>query len=187
MQRTTSSALEVKGRTAFAVYRRVEAYMQQADAAGTLSIGEVATRAGIEPSAIRYYESEGLLPAPRRSGGKRRYDPDILEWLSFIALAKESGFTVAEIRTLVMDFTPGSRPAARWAALATRKLGEIDVLVARAERMRDLLRIALDCGCFQLEDCTSLLAANAGPLHGRSQCVMPPIPAAAPKAVASRG
>ena len=145
---------------------------------GTLGIGEVAARAGIEPSAIRYYESEGLIPAPKRSGGKRRYDPEILEWLSFIALAKEAGFMMTEIRTLVTDFKPGSRPAARWAALAARKLEEIDALVTRAERMRAVLRIALDCGCFRLEDCASLLAANAGPLHGRSPCVMPPIPQA---------
>jgi MerR family redox-sensitive transcriptional activator SoxR len=175
MHRTASTALEVKGRVKRAAHPGVEGHMGSGSTAGTLSIGEVATRAGIEPSAIRHYESEGLIPTPRRAGGKRRYDVDILEWLSFIALAKEAGFTVAEIRTLVTDFTPGSRPAARGAALAARKLAELDARVARAERMRKLLRIALDCRCFRLEDCTALLAANAGPLHGRGPCVMPSI------------
>lgn len=138
-----------------------------------LPIGEVARRAGLEPSAIRYYESEGVIPAARRVGGQRRYDASIFEWLSLIALAKEAGFTMAEIKRLVSDFTPGTRPAARWASLAERKLAEIDALVARAERMRAVLRIALECGCFRLEDCSALLEANAGPEHGRSPCMMP--------------
>src|SRR5687767_4899649 len=55
-----------------------------------MSIGEVARRAGVEPSAIRYYESLGLLPEPPRAGGKRRYDASVLDWLSLIALAREA-------------------------------------------------------------------------------------------------
>lgn len=136
-----------------------------------IQIGEVARRAGLAPSAIRYYEKLGLLPRPALVGGKRRYDPDVLEWLSLIALAREAGFTMAEIRRLVTGFTPGTRPEARWRELATRKLAEVDAMVARAERMRAVLRVALDCGCFRLEDCTALL--DAGPLDGRSPCVLP--------------
>jgi hypothetical protein len=78
---------------------------------------------------------------------------------------------MAEIKRLVSGFTPGTRPAARWQELATRKLVEIDAMVARAERMRAVLRIALDCGCFRLEDCGALL--DAGPTDGRSPCVLP--------------
>jgi MerR family redox-sensitive transcriptional activator SoxR len=136
-----------------------------------MSIGEVARRAGLEASAIRYYESAGLLPAPARVSGRRRYDADVLEWLSLIALAREAGFTIAEIRQLVTDFTPGTRPAARWQMLAARKLAEIDAMVARAERMRAVLRVALDCGCFRLEDCSALLALD--PVDDRNPCVMP--------------
>ena len=136
-----------------------------------LSIGEVGRRSGLAPSAIRYYERLGLLPKPARVGGKRRYDVSVLEWLSLIALAREAGFTMAEIKRLVAGFTPGTRPAARWQELATRKLAEIDAMVARAERMRAVLRVALECGCFRLEDCAALLAA--GPEEGRSPCVLP--------------
>ena len=65
------------------------------------SIGEVAKRAGIAASAIRFYEAEGLIPkAPRRSG-RRMYDPSILDRLSLIELAKSAGFTMAEIKRLV--------------------------------------------------------------------------------------
>lgn len=138
-----------------------------------LSIGDVAKRSGLEPSAIRYYESEGLIPSAVRVGGKRRYDVSIFEWLSLIALAKEAGFTVSEIKGLVKDFTPGTKPAAKWAMLATRKLEEIDALVAKAERMRAVLRVALDCGCFRLEDCSALLSANTGPMGDWNPCVMP--------------
>ena len=142
-----------------------------ADATTGLRIGEVARRSGLAPSAIRYYESLGLLPKPAYDGGKRRYDASVLEWLSLIALAREAGFTMAEIKRLVSGFTPGTRPAARWQELATRKLAEIDAMVARAERMRAVLRIALDCGCFRLEDCSRLLAA--GPVDGQSPCILP--------------
>ena len=138
-----------------------------------LSIGEVARRAGVRASAIRYYEEAGLLPEPERVGGKRRYDASVFEWLSLIALAREAGFTMVEIKRLVTGFTPGTRPAAHWEELATRKLAEIDALVARAERMRAVLRVALDCGCFRLEECGALLAQSTGPVDGRRPCVMP--------------
>jgi MerR family transcriptional regulator, redox-sensitive transcriptional activator SoxR len=136
-----------------------------------LSIGEVGRRAGLRASAIRYYERLGLLPRPAREGGKRRYDDSILEWLSLIALAREAGFTMVEIKRLVSGFKPGTPPAARWKELATRKLVEIDAMVQRAERMRAVLRVALDCGCFRLEDCGALL--DAGPRDGQSPCILP--------------
>ncbi|MHB1224740.1 MAG: MerR family transcriptional regulator [Gemmatimonadaceae bacterium] len=141
------------------------------DGTAGMGIGEVARQAGLQPSAIRYYESLGLIPEPPRVGGKRRYDASVLEWLSLIALAREAGFTMKEIGQLVTGFTPGTRPAARWRELATRKLVEIDAMMARAERMRAVLHVSLDCGCFRLADCAALLAA--GPVDGRSPCVMP--------------
>jgi MerR family redox-sensitive transcriptional activator SoxR len=134
----------------------------------TLSIGEVGTRSGLRPSAIRYYERLGLLPRASRIGGKRRYDATVFEWLSLIALAREAGFTMAEIKRLVKGFTPGTAPAAKWRELAARKLVEIDEMMQRAERMRAVLRIALDCGCFRLEDCSVLLDAAA--TEGQNPC-----------------
>jgi len=136
-----------------------------------LSIGDIGRLAGIQPSAIRYYERMGLLPKPARTSGRRRYDDSVLEWLAFIALAREAGFTIAEIKRLVSGFKPGTPPATRWAELATRKLAEIDAMVARAERMRAVLKIALDCGCFRLDDCSALL--DARPIDGQSPCILP--------------
>lgn len=139
---------------------------------GGLSIGDVSARAGLRASAIRYYERLGLLPEPERAGGRRRYDESILEWLSLIALARESGFTIGEIKQLVTEFRPGSLPAKRWKELAAGKLAEIDASIARAQRMRSLLQVALDCGCFRLDDCSALL--DAPPIDGQSPCVLLP-------------
>ena len=65
-----------------------------------LTIGEVARQAGIRPSALRYYESIGLLPVPRRVNGRRRYDPAIVQQLTVLQVARQAGFTIAEIQTL---------------------------------------------------------------------------------------
>lgn len=123
-----------------------------------MTIGEVARRTGVEPSAIRYYEGLGLLPEPRRVGGKRRYDDSALDWLALIVLAREAGFTMIEVRELVVGFTPQTPPAERWQTLAARKLAELEALVARAKRMRALLQATLHCGCARIEDCGLRLA-----------------------------
>ena len=118
-----------------------------------LSIGDVARRAGLRASAVRYYESVGLLPAPRRLNGRRRYGPDVVRLLHTIRFAQDAGFSVSEIRTLFHGFEAGVRPSARWQALAARKIEELDALVARAELMREALRTGMRCGCLRIEDC----------------------------------
>jgi MerR family transcriptional regulator, redox-sensitive transcriptional activator SoxR len=72
-----------------------------------LTIGEVARRAGVRTSAIRYYEEAGLLPEPERIGGKRRYEKGILRRLALIGGAKRARFTLGEIHTLLHGFPPG--------------------------------------------------------------------------------
>ncbi len=109
-----------------------------------LTIGEVARRAGIRPSALRYYESVGLLPAPRRVGGQRLYGAGVLDQLAVIHLAQQAGFTVVEIRTLLHGFTADTPPPARWRALAERKLVEVDGLLRRVQLMKRLLEVSLD-------------------------------------------
>ncbi|GHO65486.1 hypothetical protein KSC_043780 [Ktedonobacter sp. SOSP1-52] len=69
---------------------------------------------GIRTSALRYYESMGLLPAPRRaSGGHRHYDASILELLAILRMAQQAGFTIAEMHLLVAGFD-ASTPASEW-------------------------------------------------------------------------
>lgn len=118
-----------------------------------MSIGEVAERAGIRASAIRYYESKGLLPAPRREGGKRRYDPSVLDRLGVIQLAQDAGFTLEEIRVLLHGFSTRTPASKRWRTLAERKLAEVEASIARAQTMQRMLENLMECGCIQLEDC----------------------------------
>jgi MerR family redox-sensitive transcriptional activator SoxR len=122
-----------------------------------LPIGEVARRAGIRPSALRYYESIGLMPAPKRVSGRRRYDQSTVQMLRVVQLAQQAGFTVAEIQTLLHGFAPDTPPAARWDPLARQKLQELDALIERAQRMKRILETGLHCGCMRLEDCAIVL------------------------------
>ena len=122
-----------------------------------LAIGEVARRAGIRPSALRYYESIGLLPAPKRVSGRRRYDESTVRMLKVVQLAQHAGFTVAEIQTLLHGFAPDTTPAARWQPLARKKIGELDALIERAQQMKRVLETGLNCGCLRLEDCAIAL------------------------------
>ncbi len=121
-----------------------------------LSIGEVARQAGLQPSALRYYESAGLLPPPARLSGQRRYDPGVLQRLTLIRLAQQAGFTVAEIGTLLHGFEPDTPGSARWRALAEQQLPQVDALIARAQGMKRLLEEGLRCGCLRLKDCALL-------------------------------
>ena len=118
-----------------------------------LAIGEVARRAGVRPSALRYYESIGLLPAPRRVNGRRRYDLAAIQMLRVIQLAQHAGFSVAEIQHLLHGFSAETPPADRWRPLAEHKMREIDALIARAEQMKGILETLLTCGCGRLEMC----------------------------------
>jgi MerR family transcriptional regulator, redox-sensitive transcriptional activator SoxR len=125
-----------------------------------LAIGEVARRAGLRTSAIRYYEQEGLLPEPRRDGGRRRYGEEVLLRLALIGAAQGVGFTVAEMRTLFEGLAPDAVPRGRWRPLAERKIAEADALIARAMGMKRLLEASLRCGCVRLEDCVLLREAG---------------------------
>lgn len=125
-----------------------------------MPIGEVARAAGIAPSAIRYYEKAGLLPKPGRESGRRRYGAETAARLRIIQLAREAGFTIAETRTFLSGFSPATTPAARWRALAERKLAELEAQSRRIARMKRLLESSFHCGCLRIEDCERAIAAR---------------------------
>lgn len=120
---------------------------------GNLTIGEVAKRAGVRTSAIRYYEDVGVLPPAGRRSGQRRYDEAVLDRLAVVHLAQESGFSVAEIRELVAGFEATGVATERWQELARRKLAELDGLMAKLQDMKLLLNESLRCGCVSLDAC----------------------------------
>ena len=118
-----------------------------------LSIGEVSTRTGLRHSAIRFYESEGLVPAPPRTGKRRTFDANALSRLQVIRTARELGFSLDEIRQLLLEFPADTPPPERWRALARAKLPEIDAQIQRALVLRRLLQAGMRCECVRIEDC----------------------------------
>ena len=124
-----------------------------------LSIGEVAKAAGIAASALRYYEKVGLLPAPPRRSRQRRYDESVFGRIELIRAALDAGFTIRETRTFLCGFSVDTPPAARWRALAERKLPEVERAIERAQRMKLLLESGFRCRCLELADCESYLSA----------------------------
>ncbi|WKG06294.1 MerR family transcriptional regulator [Mycolicibacterium sp. HK-90] len=116
-----------------------------------LTIGEVARRTGVAQTALRYYEQLGLLPAPERVGGQRRYQESVLVRLEVIRLCKSAGFALDDIAVLMDDDTPG-RPAAR--ALAHAKLSEIDEQMSALARARAIIEWGMQCTCPSIDACT---------------------------------
>src|SRR4051812_28077824 len=104
-----------------------------------LSIGEVARRAGVRTSSIRYYERIGLLPEPERSGGQRRYDPHVLGRLGFIGVAQSAGFKLREIKELMHGVDGADGMGGTMRSLSGQKLGEVEVLLERTKAMKGWL------------------------------------------------
>lgn len=119
----------------------------------TLSIGEVAKAAGINVSAVRYYERNGLLPEAERVSGQRRFDAETVQRLGTIDVAKQAGFSLDEVRVLLDSVDRGAPAHEQLRALAERKLPEVDALIERAQAMRAWLTTATACGCGTLEEC----------------------------------
>jgi MerR family redox-sensitive transcriptional activator SoxR len=118
-----------------------------------LAISEVARVFGLRTSAIRYYEQIGLLPPPIRKNGQRRYDNSALFRLAVVQRARETGFTLEEIRELFFGFTQGTRPPKRWHELSQRKIAELQERMKRLRLMETLLKRVEDCRCDALDEC----------------------------------
>ena len=118
-----------------------------------LTIGEVARRAGLHTSAIRYYESVGLLPAPKRVNGRRRYDENVFQRLGLIQLLRDAGFGIGEIQTLFAAFSDSISVPTVWQAIAATKEAEMEAIIQKAKATQQLLNHARNCQCEQVGDC----------------------------------
>jgi MerR family transcriptional regulator, redox-sensitive transcriptional activator SoxR len=118
-----------------------------------LAISDVARVFGLRTSAIRYYEQIGILPAPMRRNGQRRYDNNVLFRLAVVQRARETGFTLEEIRELFFGFPPGTAPPKRWHQLSQRKIAELRERMKRLKLMETLLKQVEDCRCTALDEC----------------------------------
>jgi MerR family redox-sensitive transcriptional activator SoxR len=118
-----------------------------------LSIGEVAQRAGVRASALRFYEEAGILPPAPRVNGRRVYGEDIVNHVPVARFAQSVGFSLAEIRGLFDGMRGRSTLKAKWRPLARAKLVELDAVIARAQAMKAAIESGLACGCIRVEDC----------------------------------
>ena len=128
-----------------------------------LTIGEVARRAGVATSSIRYYERIGLLPEPERLRGQRRYDADVLGKLGFIGVAQSAGFKLREIRELIDGIDDSSGMGEQVRALSSRKLDEVEALLERTKAMKGWLEVAKECGCATPAECALFPAPDEQP------------------------
>ena len=118
-----------------------------------LSISDVARVFGLRTSAIRYYEQIGILPSPKRKNGQRRYNKSALSRLAVVQRARETGFTLEEIRELFFGFPPGTSPPKRWHKLSQRKIAELRERMKRLKLMETLLKRMENCHCDALDEC----------------------------------
>jgi MerR family transcriptional regulator, redox-sensitive transcriptional activator SoxR len=128
-----------------------------------LTIGEVARYAGIETSAIRYYESVGLLPAPRRINGRnRRYDSSVLKRLGLIQLLRDAGFGIRELQVLFSDMDTDAPTTTHWQSLAAEKIGKMDALIKRTQATKMWLTEALKRQCKGIDECIVVTLDDSG-------------------------
>ena len=125
-----------------------------------MKIGELARRANLNASAIRYYEKVDLLAPPQRLGGQRRYPSDALDRVLLIRFATDMGFTLTEIKLFLSGLRDNAPVGPRWKKLATRKLVEVDQNIASSLKLKSLLQGLLRCHCPSLQFCVNRLSLS---------------------------
>jgi MerR family redox-sensitive transcriptional activator SoxR len=134
----------------------------------SLTVGEVAARSGLAPSAVRYYEGEGLISATRTAGGQRRFGRDVLRRLAFIRAARTIGLTLEEVAA-DLGGLPGARTPTRadWVRLSKGWRSRLDERIEALVALRDGLDSCIGCGCLSLDRCRISnpgdVAARQGP------------------------
>lgn len=118
-----------------------------------MKIGEISDRSGVPASTIRYYEKIGLLETQPRIAGKRDFDENVLFVLQFIRLAQSAGFSIDEIKSLLVAYTDDSSRGGAWLAMAKQKRGEVRARIAELAQMEGVLTELLSCRCASLSEC----------------------------------
>jgi MerR family redox-sensitive transcriptional activator SoxR len=135
-----------------------------------LTIGDFAVRSGVAPSALRFYEKEGLIRSTRTTGNQRRYQRSELRRVAFIKIAQQVGVSLDEIREALAALPENRTPTrSDWTRLSARWRKRLDDRIALMERLRDQLTGCIGCGCLSLQRCNlinpqdRLAATGAGP------------------------
>jgi MerR family redox-sensitive transcriptional activator SoxR len=141
-----------------------------------MTVGAIAKRSGFAASAIRYYESQGLVTAHRDGGGQRRFERSVLRRLAFIRAAANIGLTLEEIREELSGLPDNRTPTrADWQRISRHWRGRLDEQITALTRLRDGLDSCIGCGCLSLQTCgvtnpadiAATMTAGAAFLPGR--------------------
>ena len=132
-----------------------------------LTIGAMSERTGVAPSALRFYEAEGLIHSTRSGGGQRRYTRDTIRRVSFVRVAKEVGLSLEEIRVALASLPENRTPTKKdWERLSSAWRPRIDHQIRLLERLRDRLTGCIGCGCLSLHACRLLNPGDAAAARG---------------------
>lgn len=136
-----------------------------------LTIGDLARRSGVAPSALRFYEERKLIQSERNTAGHRRYPRAVLRRIAFIVFAQRIGLTLQEVAQELAKLPKHHVPTATdWARLSTAWKQRIDARIDELERLRDGLVSCIGCGCLSLKTCRltnpndRAAAVGAGPV-----------------------
>jgi MerR family redox-sensitive transcriptional activator SoxR len=119
-----------------------------------ISIGTLSDRTGVAPSALRFYEAEGLITSTRTAGGQRRYAREVIRRVSFVRIAQQVGLSLDEIRDALSSLPRNRTPTKKdWERLSASWRPRLDAQIAMLERLRDRLTGCIGCGCLSLQVC----------------------------------
>jgi MerR family redox-sensitive transcriptional activator SoxR len=122
-----------------------------------LSIGEVAARSGVAPSALRFYERRGLIASSRTDGNQRRYDRAVLRRVAFIQAGRAAGISLERIGAALARLPSGRSPTRKdWERLSNRWREDLDARIATLEALRERLTTCIGCGCLSIDRCDLL-------------------------------
>lgn len=139
-----------------------------------LTVSDVAHRSGFAPSALRFYEREGLIHATRTSGNQRRYERNVLRRLAFIRAAQNVGLSLDEIAAALATLPDGRTPTrADWSRLSHSWKHRLDDQIAALQRLRDGLDSCIGCGCLSLKRCAISNPADVAAVNGPGAAYLP--------------
>jgi MerR family transcriptional regulator, redox-sensitive transcriptional activator SoxR len=129
-----------------------------------LTIGELSRRSGVAPSALRFYESVGLIAAERTTGNQRRYPRHMLRRVAFIRAAQRVGLSLDEVSEALASLPNGRTPTkSDWTRVSRSWTDRIDRQIADLQRLKGRLTSCVGCGCLSLRTC---LLSNPDDVQG---------------------
>jgi MerR family transcriptional regulator, redox-sensitive transcriptional activator SoxR len=138
------------------------------------TVSEIANRSGFTASAIRFYESQGLITATRTSGGQRRFERQMLRRLAFIRAARNVGLSLEEVADALAKLPDGRTPTrADWAALSKTWRARLDDQIAGLMALRDNLDSCIGCGCLSLKRCAISNPGDSAAVAGSGAVYLP--------------